>query len=315
VHIELRDVKPLYGNRFASQTPKTEMEIFRQVTANNISMKSYPFWKELAMEAYLLENEEILKLDEQNFSDVTIVDAEIALKKGRKSGDGRIDILTKYGGEYLGIVELKLNEINHESLKQLEGYLKVKAQILNFGDYWNEETDPKWVGVLVGSSISPNLQELLSTGYEFDGIPIAGMTIKRFRSDKNEIFVISDTYFKFGYTKKDYSKFLFKNQEFNKGRLVNAVVRAYVGSNPDLTFSQLKSKFPDLIQGSFGVFDTHSKANDIYERWGHKRHYIKEIETIKLQDQTISTCTQWNPDNIKRFIDYANKLDMKIQLQ
>jgi len=291
------------------------MEIFRQVTANNISMKSYPFWKELAMEAYLLENEEILKLDEQNFSDVAVVDAEIALKKGRKSGDGRIDILTKYGGEYLGIVELKLNEINHESLEQLEDYITVKEQILNIGDYWNEETEPKWVGLLVGSSISPSLQEQLSTGYEFNGIPIAGMTIKRFRSDKNEIFVISDTYFKFGYTNKDYSKFLFKGQEFNKGRLVNAVVKAYVEQNPDVTFSKLKSKFPDSIQGSFGVFDTTANAEDIYERWGHKRHYIKEEETIKLQDQTISTCTQWNPENIKNFIEQANKLGLSIELK
>lgn len=291
------------------------MEIFRQVTANNIAMKSYPFWKELAMEAYLLENEEILRLDEQNFSDVNVVDAEIALKKGRKSGDGRIDILTKYGGEYLGLVELKLNEINHESLKQLEDYLTVKDQILDFGDYWNEETEPKWVGLLVGSSISPHLQEQLSTGYEFNGIPIAGMTIKRFRNGKNEIFVISDTYFKFGYTNKDYSKFLFHGQEYNKGRLVNAVVRAYVEQNPNITFSQLKSKFPDSIQGSFGVFDTTEKAKDIYERWGHKRHYIKEEETIKLQDQNISTCTQWNPMNIKNFIEQANELGLKIDLE
>ena len=32
------------------------MEVFRQVTANNLTLKNYPFWKELAMEAYLLRN-------------------------------------------------------------------------------------------------------------------------------------------------------------------------------------------------------------------------------------------------------------------
>lgn len=291
------------------------MEIFRQVTANNVSMKPYPFWKELAMEAYLLENEEILKLDEQNFSDVTVVDAEIALKQGRKSGDGRIDILATYGGEYLGIVELKLNEINDWSLSQLEDYLTVRSQILNYGEYWKEETEPKWVGVLVGTSISPTLQEKLSNGYEFNGIPIAGMTIKRFRSDKNEIFVITDTYFKFGYTTKDYSKFLFDSKEYNKGRLANAVLKSYVEQNPEITFSQLKSKFPDSIQGSFGVFDTTAKAEDIYQRWGHKRHYIKEDETIKLKDQTISTCTQWNPFNIGKFINQATRLGFKIEIK
>lgn len=107
------------------------MAIFRQFTANSISMKPNPFWKELAMEAYLLENEDILKLDEQNFSEVEVLDAEIALKSGRKTGDGRIDILTKYGGEYLGIVEIKLNEINEFSLSQLEDYLTVRFQILS----------------------------------------------------------------------------------------------------------------------------------------------------------------------------------------
>jgi hypothetical protein len=119
------------------------MAIFRQFTANSISMKPYPFWKELAMEAYLLENEDILKLDEQNFSEVEVLDAEIALKSGRKAGDGRIDILAKYGGEYLGIVEIKLNEINEFSLSQLEDYLAVRSQILSLGDYWKEESESK----------------------------------------------------------------------------------------------------------------------------------------------------------------------------
>ena len=106
------------------------MEIFRQITANNIALKEYPFWKELAMEAYLLENEEILKLDNQNFNEVEILDAEIALKKGRKEGDGRIDILVKYSAEFLGIVEIKLKEINEISLGQLEDYINQRNQIL-----------------------------------------------------------------------------------------------------------------------------------------------------------------------------------------
>jgi len=33
------------------------MKIFKQVTAKNIELKPYPFKKELAMEAYLIENE------------------------------------------------------------------------------------------------------------------------------------------------------------------------------------------------------------------------------------------------------------------
>ncbi len=43
--------------------------MFKQITANNVLLEEYPFWKELAMEAYLMENEEILKLDKNNFSD------------------------------------------------------------------------------------------------------------------------------------------------------------------------------------------------------------------------------------------------------
>lgn len=292
------------------------MELFRQITANNVELKEYAFWKELAMEAYLIENEEILKLDKQNFNDVNILDAEVALKKGRKSGDGRIDLLAKYSAEYLGIVEIKLNEINESSLLQLQDYLDQRNQILiDNPDYWSEETQPKWIGILVGCNISNELRDKLSVGYEYNGIPIAGMTLKRFKSSNNEIFVISDTFFKFKYYSKDYSKFLFNNQEYNKGRLVNAVIKYYIENHPDITFSELKTKFPDKIQGSFGVFDTKEKAEDIYQRWGHKRHYINPEEEIKIGDAVIATCTQWNPENIKQFLNQANNLGMKIEIK
>lgn len=292
------------------------MKLFKQITANNIELKPYPFKKELAMEAYLIENEEILSLDDENFTDVIVLDAEIALKKGRRDRDGRIDILSSYGGEYLSIVELKLNEINQESLIQLESYLDQREQILEFGEYWKEESAPKWIGILVGNSISAELQEKLTNGYKYLDIPIAAMTLNRYRSPDSNIFVVSDTYFKYNYTQKDYSKFVYKEEEYNKRRLVNVVVKDFVEDNPTITFAQLRERFPKYLQGSFGVFDKLSTAEEIYEKWDRKRHYIKPSETINLMGEvTIATCTQWGVDNISKFIKNANKLGYIIKIK
>ena len=292
------------------------MKIFKQVTANNIELSPYPFKKELAMEAYLIENEEILALDNDNFTEIAVLDEEIALKKGRRDRDGRIDILTSYGAEYLSIIELKLNQINDSTLNQLENYLDQKEQILELGKYWNEEIKPKWIGVVVGTSISADLQEKLNNGYKYNDIPIAGIVLNRYRSSDNNIFVVSDTYFSYKYSEKDYSKFNYKNKAYNKARLVNEIVRDFVDLNPTTTFSELKEIFPKQIQGSFGVFDKLSRAEEIYINWGHKRHYIKPTEIINLGDgEIIATCNQWNPHNIADFIKNAEKLGYEIEIK
>jgi hypothetical protein len=293
------------------------MKIFKQVTANNIELNPYPFKKELAMEAYLIENEEILALDNDNFTEVAVLDEEIALKKGRRDRDGRIDILASYGAEYLSIVELKLNEIDSTTLNQLESYLDQKEQILEIGKYWEEEkVKPKWIGVVIGTSISAELQEKLNKGYKYNDIPIAGIVLNRYRSSDNNIFVVSDTYFSYKYSEKDYSKFTYKNKTYNKGRLVNDIIRDYIDSNPSTTFSKLKEMFPKQIQGSFGVFDKLSRAEEIHNSWGHKRHYIKPSEVINLADgEIIATCNQWNSQNISDFIKNAKKLGYVIELK
>lgn len=290
------------------------MEIFRQITANNIELKDYPFLKELAMEAYLMENEDILKLDTENFAEVTVLDAEIALKSGRKTSnrDGRIDILAKYGLDYLAIVELKINQIDDATLNQLEDYLEQKDQlILKNPDFWNEnQNPPNWVGVLVGTSISPELQRKLQDGYVTQsGIPIAGMIIRRFRSLQNEIFVITDTFFKYNYTNRDFSKFEFKGKIYNKSRLVNKILKSYVELNPNITYAELERDFPQALQGSMGVFDTSENAKEIYDRTGHKRHYIKPEELIELSDSIIATSTQWGIGNIEPFVNYVNRMN------
>ncbi len=287
------------------------MELLKQITANNIELKEYPFIKELAMEAYLIENENILKLDNSNFSDVTILDEEIALKAGRKTSnrDGRIDILAKYGVDYLAIIELKKNEINYETLDQLKDYLSVKDQILSINpDYLSETVnEPKWVGVMVGTSISPELQRDLQNGLKHNDIPIAGMTIRRYRSEENEVFVISDTFFNFDYSKRDYSKFKFNSEILNKSRLVNKVIKKFVELNPNITFAELESNFPKSLQGTSGVFTTKENADDIFLQTGHKRFYIKEDELIKLGDSIIATSNQWGVGNIMNFVKFVNK--------
>ena len=289
------------------------MEIFRQITANNIELKDYPFLKELAMEAYLMENEDILKLDTEDFADVTVLDAEIALRSGRKTSnkDGRIDILAKYGLDYLSIIELKKNEINDETLKQLDGYLNEREHILiKYPEFWTESEKPKWIGVLVGSSISPELQRKLQEGYITNsGIPIAGMVIRRFRSKKGEIFVITDTFFKYNYTNRDFSKFEFRGIIYNKARLVNKLLKSLVEENRNITYAELNRLIPQSLQGSTGVFATKETAQGIYDRTGHKRHYLKSEELIELSDSTIATSNQWGIGNILNFVNHVNKMN------
>lgn len=303
------------------------MNIFKQITANNIALEEYPYTKELAMEAYVIENESILRLDNDNFSDPSVIDAEIALcRGGRNNRDGRIDILAKYSSDVFSIVELKLDEINEESLLQLEGYLAKRDQLKDFIIEDSKEYDDptldmkslKWIGVLMGRSISKGLSEKLLNGYEYNCngvmLPIAGITVNRFRNkNTSEIYVVSDTYFRFSVSNRDYSKYLFRGQFYNKGQLVNEVLRYYVQNNEGVSFSILENLFPKSIQGGVqGVFTTIDIAKDVYERTGHKRHKIRPEELISLSDSIIATSTQWNTVNIKSFIDAANRLGLDI---
>ena len=139
------------------------MQLFKHLTANNIKLVPYNFLRELSMEAYLIENRNVLILDNDNFSDIEIIDVELSLKSGRKTKktDGRIDILAIYDQLTLAIIELKLGELNQLHLEQLEDYLTERNQIL---DKYREQLEienneeVKWRGILVGSSIDSNLE-------------------------------------------------------------------------------------------------------------------------------------------------------------
>jgi hypothetical protein len=262
------------------------------------------------MQAYLLENEGVLALDADTFSNVEIIDDELALKLGRKSRetDGRIDILATYSQEYICIVEVKLGQLEDMHLKQLEDYLQQRELILDqYPDILNKDLvpTPKWIGVLVGSSIDSALAESITNGYRTaSGIPIAALAIQRFRGKDGNIYVTTDTYFNRANSMRDTAKYLFDGEALGKGRLVLEVVRSYVETHPEIKFSALEKAFPKACQGSSGVFATIETASQIAQM-DRKRHFLNPDELIKLADSTIAVSSQWGIGNIDKFIKQA----------
>ena len=298
------------------------MQLYKHFTANNIQLESFPFRRELSMESYLIENEGVLALDNDLFADVEIIEAELTFKEGRKGKEtnGRIDILASYSQEYLAVVELKLGQLEEIHLKQLEDYLKSRETLVNkykdlIGESLNDH--PKWLGVLVGASINPQLAEKINNGYQANGsIPIAALTIQRYRGNDGQIYVVTEPLFNSNQSKKDTQKYIFNGLELGKSRLVLEVIKSHVANNPEITFNELASQFP------LGTFTTIDKAIDIYTNKGHKRHYIKPEEQLtlsnplsdSLKDRTIAVSNQWGKGNIDGFINKARELGYKIEL-
>ena len=295
------------------------MYIHKHITANNIKIDPYPFLKEIAMEAYLIENVSALSLESVGFDEVTIIDNEITLKDGRDlNKNGRVDIVAKYGRDYIAIIELKIGEINTDTLSQLEGYLRERQQIiLKFRDILDSENsgkEPKWIGVMVGETIHPDLMLEIRRGHYLEGtdIPIAAMTLRRFRGKDGNIYVATDTYFMDKVKGKDYTKYFFNGIEYKKNRLVLAVLKDYVQKHPTITYSQLEKDFPPALQGR-ETFTTEDKAKEKLNEKKGKRNFIEPDELITLQDKTtIAISNQWGIDNIPRFIEHCKKIGITI---
>lgn len=294
------------------------MQLFKHFTANDVKLEPFPFKRELSMESYLIENESVLSLDNDIFSEVEIIEAELAIQGGGINIDGRIDILASYAQEYLAIIELKLGRLEEIHLKQLENYLKVRSNLLlQYSNLIGEtlSKNPKWLGVLVGNSINSELADKINSGHKtaIDNIPIAALTIQRYRGADDQIYVITELFFNSKKSAKDSSKYKFNGHMLGKSKLVLEVIKTYVDTHPEITYSELASKFPLNLQGrKLGTFTTIEQAKKIYEQ-DRKRNYIKPDEQIKLADCVIAVSTQWGIGNIGGFIMQAKSLGYEIE--
>lgn len=106
---------------------------------------------------------------------------------------------------------------------------------------------------------------------------------------------------------KDFSKYLFKGKLYGKSRLVLAVVTEYVEDCKPAVFDELRSAFPDDLQGSLGVVRRIEDVSDKYKGIGGvKRYFVNEDEVIRLPSgEQVIVCTQWGAGNTETFVEHA----------
>ena len=115
-------------------------------------------------------------------------------------------------------------------------------------------------------------------------------------------------------TSRDRTRYLFQEQHFGKGRLVLAVVKHHVAMHAIRDVEALLQAFPKQLQGAQGVFDTQETAQEIIDRTGHKRLFVKPEELIDLGQEIIAVSTEWGAGNIDRFIEQARTLGHTIEV-
>jgi hypothetical protein len=108
---------------------------------------------------------------------------------------------------------------------------------------------------------------------------------------------------------KDFTKYSFQNQTYNKRNLVLAVVKALLQKSPSLTSASLDKLFPDEIS----VFRPIKEAEEIFQKNKIRRHFLDEEDIITTSDnQRIVVSNQWSKRKIDIFREAAGKMGFSI---
>ena len=107
---------------------------------------------------------------------------------------------------------------------------------------------------------------------------------------------------------RDYSKYLFNGQEYNKRNLVLAVVKHHVVEKDINSFSTLNNDFPKTLRN--GRF--YKKFDEIKSQ---NRYFSQPTEVFNFEDGCYAISNQWGSGNIGEFIDQARSLNYEIQIK
>lgn len=308
--------------------------MYKQASSNNITLDPYPFPSELGMEAYLMDNPSILKLDDRKYGKPQIIECEMSIGKctNRKTR-GRIDMVVRYDEDLFGILELKKHALDTDTLFQLCDYLAEREKIveaINQSDAVEVDLDPenvKFVGVLVGGYIDDELRkEMPITDLKNNNLlkehprqqtiagytdQISAITLERFRNPHTcEIVVLSTPIVKTSV--KDTTKYQIDGEgRYGKAKLVHEIVKRYVKQHPEASIDRLEKIFPTprLIR-TLGVFAEAQVAKKRADRY-----YADRKMLIALGDGVkIATCNQWAKESIDEFIANVEKQKLGFEI-
>jgi len=308
--------------------------MYKQASSNNITLDPYPFPSELGMEAYLMDNPSILKLDDRKYGKPQIIECEMSIGKctNRKTR-GRIDMVVRYDEDLFGILELKKHALDKDTLFLLCDYLAEREKIveaINQSDAVEVDLDPenvKFVGVLVGGYIDDELRkEMPITDLKNNNLlkehprqqtiagytdQISAITLERFRNPHTcEIVVLSTPIVKTSV--KDTTKYQIDGEgRYGKAKLVHEIVKRYVKQHPEASIDRLEKIFPTprLIR-TLGVFAEAQVAKKRADRY-----YADRKMLIALGDGVkIATCNQWAKESIDEFIANVEKQKLGFEI-
>lgn len=105
---------------------------------------------------------------------------------------------------------------------------------------------------------------------------------------------------------KDYTKYIFQGNSFNKRKLVLTVVHQWIKDNKPNTIAELLKAFP------LDIFIPLDEA--IYNSKRKDRHFLGDDEILEFSDLTkYAISNQWGRGNIENFINHARKLNYEIE--
>jgi hypothetical protein len=296
-----------------------ETSVFSYFSANNMLLENYPFRVEAALEAFLLENKEILQVG--IYDGILGLNNQVSCKK--KDGKGRVDILVSYSKSDFALVEIKNESLNNKHFNQLNEYFenlclypsKEKEEEKDLLDI--DINNSQWFGILVGPDIDLPFLKEVQEGNLFikkNGVdvPLAVIVLKRYKGS-GQNFVVSDVYTSMPKKRKeiDKTRYLFKGKKCGRGRFLLEMFQDYV-KRPEINslkdMDSILSIFPykDEVLVDFDMKCIEDKERQDAGKWG-VNYFTKSTEAVCFKDGHKYASLYWLSLSDMKYVEEAAK--------